>query len=92
MDKQKQARKAKRKIIILRILGCILIFFQLVGYLNNPSDRTVDNDAAGKIGYFLGYNIFLWIALFLFYRSWTIAKKNKRKEKADTIESIGNGE
>ena len=54
MDKQKQARKAKRKIIILRILGCILIFFQLVGYLNNPSDRTVDNDAAGKIGLLFG--------------------------------------
>jgi len=92
MDKQKQARKTKRKIIILRILGCILIFFQLVGYLNNPSDRTVDNDAAGKIGYFIGYNIFSWIALCLFYWSWSVSKKNKKTENTESIESIGKSE
>jgi hypothetical protein len=92
MNKPKPAKKGKRKIIILRVLGCILIFLQILGHLNHPSDRSINDNLSEQIGHFIGYNIFLWIALCLFYWSWSVSKKNKKTENTESIESIGTSE
>ena len=63
MKKKLPKNKFKRKIIILRSIGFLCIALQLLGYIGSAHTDREEMDISETIGYFIGYNFFLWIAI-----------------------------
>lgn len=89
MEKKLPRNKFKRKIIILRIIGFLFIAFQLLGYVGATHTDREEMDTPETIGYFIGYNFFIWLAIFFFYWSWKVSKKAKKINAANVIDAIG---
>lgn len=92
MKKNSPQHKLKRKALIIRIFGFLFIAFQLLGYIGSPNTRTKEMDIPETIGYFIGYNFFIWLAIIFFYWSWKESKKAKKMNAASVIEAIGEQE
>ncbi len=84
-----------RRIIYL-VLGCILVVFNLVAYVNfffNPASELAvppehKGDVPYLIGHFLGLNLFLIIGVVLLYASYRIRRKIAKKKEQELIDSF----
>ena len=85
-------KKLKRKMIIIRVIGIILIASQLLAYLGNINEPTPTDDTAELVGYYFGYNFFLWIGIILLYWSFNVGKKLKQVKRDEMMEGIGKTE
>ncbi len=92
MKKPINIKRAKLTIKIFNILGIIFICFQAMGYMGSGEIIVQQGSPGETIGYFIGFNIFLWVALFFFYRAQRVKKKLNSSIKADMINSIGQEE
>lgn len=85
-------KKLKRKIVIIRVIGIVLIAFQLVAYLGNIDEPAQAKDTAELIGYYFGYNFFLWIGIIMLIWSFNVGKKLKQVKQDELMEGIGERE
>ncbi|MFP9098316.1 hypothetical protein ACLI09_04620 [Flavobacterium sp. RHBU_24] len=82
-------KKLKRKIIIIRIIGILLIAIQMLGYLGNIDEPMPERPVDELIGYYIGYNLFLWIGIVLLIWSFNVGKKLKQVKRDEMMEGIG---
>ena len=86
----KTTQKKSIKVIVIRIFASIILTFQLIAYLNLPAVLpTIGESVAEKLGFIIGYNLFLFISLGLFYWAWKSKKKNKKIQDLHSIDFIG---
>ena len=85
-------KKLKRKMIIIRVIGIILIASQLLAYLGNIDEPTPTDDTAELVGYYFGYNFFLWIGIILLIWSFNVGKKLNQVKRDEMINTIGKTE
>ena len=86
----------KTRRIIYLVLGCILVVFNLVAYINyfsNPSSELVTppalkGDIPYMIGTFLGLSLFLIIGVIFLYASYRVGRKIAKKKKQELIDSF----
>jgi len=82
-------KKLKRKMIIIRVIGIVLIAFQLLAYLGNIDEPVPARPLDELIGYYVGYNLFLWIGIILLIWSINVGKKLKQVKRDEMMEGIG---
>jgi len=88
MKAQQNTPKIRRKLTIIRVLLFICIGFQLLGYIGQTKSHAPLNNSNGEaIGYYIGYNFFLWIAIGLFLWMWKVQKQLKKASGAHLIDS-----
>jgi hypothetical protein len=89
MEPTATEKKLKRKMIVLRVIGIILIAFQLLVYLGNINKPMPDREVSELPGYYIGYNLFLWIGIVMLIWSFNVGKKLKQVKKDEMMEGIG---
>lgn len=83
-------KKKSIKVTVLNILASAFMTFQLIAYLNLQAVLpALGETLAEKIGFFIGYNLYLGISLSLFYWAYKAKQKNKKKQDLQSIDSIG---
>jgi len=85
-DALQYKKKIKRKIKIIRICAWVCIGLQILGYAGKKYETIIVEEPGEIVGHYIGYNLMLIIALFLFY--WA-TKIRKQLNKANLIDSIG---
>jgi hypothetical protein len=85
-------KKLKRKIVIIRVIGIVLIAFQLIAYLGNIDEPAPERPAEELIGYYFGYNFFLWIGIIMLIWSFNVRKKLRQVKQDELMNTIGNNE
>jgi Na+-driven multidrug efflux pump len=85
-------KKLKRKMIIIRVIGIVLIAFQLLAYLGNIDEPRPTDDTAELVGYYFGYNFFLWVGIIMLIWSFNVGKKLKLVIRDEMVEGIGKNE
>jgi hypothetical protein len=85
---KKSTQKKSIKVIVLRIFASIFLLFQLLSY-PHMFDGMPDSYLSGSIGYFIGFNLFLYVSAGLFYWAWKVKKKNQKFQNIESIDSIG---
>ncbi len=80
----------KKKMNLLNVIGYSLIGLQVLGFLGNLGKKKVPiEDTAELIGYYIGSNIFLIIAIILFIKSRSMRKRLNNSLQSEMIDSIG---
>lgn len=83
-------KKKSIKVTVLNILASVFLTFQLIAYLNLQAVLpAIGKTLAEKIGFFIGYNLYLVISLSLFYWAYKAKQKNKKNQDLQSIDSIG---
>ena len=82
--------KLKRKINVLRVIGILLVIFQLMAYMGESAGPP--EDSLEMIGYYFGYNMFMFIGLLLLLWSFNVGKKLKQVKRDEMMEGIGKNE
>lgn len=91
MEPTATQKKLKRKMIIIRVIGIVLIVLQLVAYLGTIDEPMPERPLNELIGYYIGYNLFLWIGIVLLIWSYNVGKKLKQVKRDEMMEGIGKG-
>jgi hypothetical protein len=84
----------RRRIKILNVTAIVFLIIQLASYLGSigGEDEVITNTPE-LIGYYLGFNLPLLIAIILFIISFFLQKRKLQKMEAkDMIDSIGRAE
>jgi len=89
MSKTVIKQKGKTKVTVLKTLAVIFLVFQLIGYINSITVVETFMSSSERIGYYIGFNFSLYIAIgfYLWYRS--ARKEMKNNQKAQLIDAIG---
>jgi predicted permease len=81
------------KIKIITSFAILLLVIQAIGYLGSiDSNGKIFAEGVKPFSYYIGFNFFLIFSITLFYIARSLKKKQKRKEMADIIDSIGKPE
>lgn len=85
---QASLKQMKLRIRIYTIVAVVLSIIQILGYLGNhfSSEEELKSKSVPE---YLGFNIFIIIAVFLFIDIYYLKKKLKNKELQNEIHSIG---
>ncbi len=75
----------KRRIKIYNILGYVFIFLQLASYAGSTSEKVDYVSVYEKVGYYVGYNILLIVAIIFFISARELKKKIKAEENQKSI-------
>lgn len=93
MDTKSPKRKGRIKVIVLRIIAILFIIFQILGYIGAMAgDREIPTDSAERIGFYIGFNFFLYISIIFFVWAARVKKKMKLQKEIEIIETIGKAE
>jgi hypothetical protein len=83
----------KTRRIIYLVLACLLTGFQIVVYIVSPPAEALipsehRGDTAYTAGTYVGINIYLIIAIFLFIGVYRVGRKIKLKERQQMLEAF----
>jgi uncharacterized membrane protein len=79
----------KRARLILNIIAILLVVFQLIGYLGNMGKKTPELSGINSVAFFIGFNLPLIVAIFLFLISLFLTSKIRKRKKMEMVDSIG---
>ena len=83
----------RRRIKILNVTAIVFLIIQLASYLGSiEGEDEVITNTPELIGYYLGFNLPLLIAIILFIISFSQKRKLQKMEAKDMIDSIGRAE
>lgn len=84
--------KMRRTIRIINIIAIALVVFEILAYIGSIGDPPIEGKGINAIAFYIGFNIFLIIALLLFGIAYHLKNKSKRNNQNDLIDSIGKKE
>jgi hypothetical protein len=83
----------KKRIKLLNGIGYTLIAIQVLAFIGSLGKKEEPiTDKAELIGYYIGSNLFIIIAIILFLKARSLRKKLKDIEQSALIDSIGEPE
>ena len=77
----------------INFFAILLLVMQIIGYLGSiDSNGKLFAEGVKPFSYYIGFNFLLIFSILLFFIARSLKKKQKRKEMAEIIDSIGKPE